>query len=291
LCDKSHKNNKGVLHKMLVGNFPIRIVKLTQSFLSDRKFHVTVGDGKSESHSVTSRVPQGAVLSPTLYNFFTHDFPTANGVEIALFADDTAVYCTSEDPDVITRELQTALNRINEYFSIWKVKANASKTQSVFFTRKRTRALPTYNLTLNGANIEWSNEAKYLGVTLDKRLTFKSHIQKTLEKIQKLIRILYPLINQRSRLDRKNKLLIYKTIFSSIMLYASPVWDACALSHLRLLQTQQNKCLKMILNLHWMHSSSDVHNLADIPTIIESIQTRHERFSNGLIFTNNPLIS
>jgi endonuclease/exonuclease/phosphatase (EEP) superfamily protein YafD len=281
----------GLLHKMSVCNFPIRIIKIIQSFLSDRTFHVTVGDGESESRNVASGVPQGAVLSPTLYNFFTHDFPTANNVEVALFADDTAVYCTSEDPNVIVRELQTALNAINEYFTTWKVKINASKTQSVFFTRRRTRGLPSSNLSLNGVDIEWTDEAKYLGVTLDKRLTFKSHIQKTTEKIQKLIRILYPLINRRSRLDRKNKILLYKSIFSSIMLYASPVWDACALSHLRLLQTQQNKCLKMILNLHWMHSTSDVHNLAGIPTINELLQTRHARFSNGLTFINNPLIS
>jgi hypothetical protein len=92
------------------------------------------------------------------------------------------------------------------------------------------------------------------------------------------------LINRRSRLDRKNKLLLYKAVFSSTMLYASPVWDACALSHLRLLQTQQNKRPKMILNLHW------THDLPGIPTITDALETRHERFSNRLIFTDNPLL-
>jgi hypothetical protein len=126
---------------------------------------------------------------------------------------------------------------------------NAAKTQAVFFTRRRTRGLPSSNLCLNGSDIPWCAEAKYLGVTLDKKLLFKPHIQHTTEKIQKLIRLLYPLINRRSHLDMKNKLLVYKTIFLPMMLYASPIWDACALSHLKLLQTHQNKCLKMILNL------------------------------------------
>jgi hypothetical protein len=281
--------HNGVLHKMFITNFPMRMTKLIQSFLSDRSFYVTVGDGKSESRSIPSGVPQGAVLSPTIYNFFTHDFPTLQDAKIALFADDTAIYCTSDDPDIIMRDLQAALNKTAEYFSKWKIKINATKTQSVFFTRRRTRGLPTSNLTLDGESIEWSDEAKYLGVTLDKKLTFKSHTQKTIEKIQKLIRVLYPLINRRSKLDKKNKILTYKAIFSAIMLYASPAWDACALSHLRLLQIQQNKCLKMILNLHWTHSTSDVHDRAKVPMLKEAIDKRRERFLNRIIFLENPL--
>jgi Reverse transcriptase (RNA-dependent DNA polymerase) len=164
---------------------------------------------------VFPRVP--SFLRP-LYNFFTFDFPTAPGVELAFFADDTPVYCTSEVPDIIIRDLQSAMTSISEYFSKWKIKINASKTQSVFFTRRRTRDLPTTGLVLEGVSVEWRDETKYLGVVLDKRLTFKTHIERTTNKVQKLIRILYPLINRRSRLDEKNKILLYKMVFSPIIL-------------------------------------------------------------------------
>jgi hypothetical protein len=280
----------GLVHKMFITRFPMRLIKIVRSFLSDRTFHVSVGEAKSDERNIPSGVPQGAVLSPSLYCFYTFDFPILRGVKLALFADDTAIYSTSDDPLVIQRDLQSALTGIAEYFYKWKIKVNASKTQSVFFTKRRTRGLPTANLVLDGGSIEWCNEAKYLGVTLDKGLTFKSHIQRTTEKTQKLIKILYPLINRRSRLDMRNKLLLYKMVFVPMILYASPIWDACALSHLRLLQIQQNKCLKMILNLHWTHDTSDVHTRAQMPTILENIEARHERFMNRLIFTENPII-
>jgi hypothetical protein len=41
-------------------------------------------------------VPQGAVLSPTLYNFFTSDASTVDG--LAKFVDDTALFVSSSDP-------------------------------------------------------------------------------------------------------------------------------------------------------------------------------------------------
>jgi hypothetical protein len=120
-------------------------------------------------------VPQGAVLSPTLFNIFVSDFYTLTDVQLALFADDSAL---------------SALNTIKRYYSTWRIKLNPSKTQAAFFTKRRTRELPTSYLSLDGYSIPWSDRAKYLGLILDKKLTFSPHFDYVSDKVQKLTRIL-----------------------------------------------------------------------------------------------------
>jgi hypothetical protein len=113
-------------------------------------------------------VPQGAVLSPTLFNIFTSDFPILTDVQLALFVDDSALFNTHAKADaVIIDRLQSALNTVKRYYSTCRIKLNPSKTQAVFFT-KRTRELPTSDLSLDGYTIPLSDRAKYLGLFLDK---------------------------------------------------------------------------------------------------------------------------
>jgi hypothetical protein len=61
-------------------------------------------------------------------------------------------------------------------------------------------------IVLGGNRIPWSNEVKYLGVTLDKTLTFNSHVTKSIEKANLAFRILYSFLNRRSKLCVPNKL-------------------------------------------------------------------------------------
>jgi hypothetical protein len=122
-----------------------------------------------------SGVPQGAVHSPTLLNIFTSNFPTLTDVQLALFADDLALFSTYAKVDVIMDRLQLALNTIKRYYSTWRIKLNPSKTRAVFFTKRKTRELPTSDLSLDGYYIPWSDRAKYLGLILDKKLTFSPH--------------------------------------------------------------------------------------------------------------------
>jgi hypothetical protein len=63
-------------HKLLGYRYSIVYIKLIWSFLTDRKFCITVAGERPAECEVPSGVPQGAVFSPTLFNIFTSDFPT-----------------------------------------------------------------------------------------------------------------------------------------------------------------------------------------------------------------------
>jgi Reverse transcriptase (RNA-dependent DNA polymerase) len=153
-------------------------------------FQVSVGSAKSSSHNIPFGVPQGAILSPTLYNIFTSDVPSSDFCGTATFADDTAIFASGQTPLLVQDQLQDHLNEISDYCKDWKIKINASKTQAIYFSRC-TKNVPQTEITFNGDGIPLSNVVKYLGVHLDKRLTLESHISKSLEKASLAFKILY----------------------------------------------------------------------------------------------------
>jgi hypothetical protein len=81
---------------------------------------------------------------------------------------------------------------LSTYLKRWKIKINASKTLAIYFTRCwAPRKLPSINISIGGHSIPWFSGVKYLGVTLDKRLTFASHTAKANEKLEKAFHIIY----------------------------------------------------------------------------------------------------
>lgn len=284
--------HKALIHKMIILKFPLALTKLIQSFLSKRKFYVSINDSKSNDYNIVAGVPQGCVLSPTLYNIFTSDLDlSANSCEAALFADDTAIYYSAKNPTTIIRNLNSASTNLSNYCKRWKIKLNSSKTKAMFFTRRRCeRLLPSESVFVQNTRINWAEDIKYLGLTLDKTLTFSKHVNNSIEKTLKFIAILYPLINRKSELNTANKLLLYKSVLRSILLYACPVWNNCADCHIKKLQIIQNKCLKIIFKLPYHFSTRELHKIANIPLVADQIAKNTDNFRRKLVYSDNPLI-
>lgn len=239
----------GLIHKMLKFKFPLPLIKIIKSFLSNRYFYVQIYGENSSQFLIPAGLPQGSSLSPSLYNLYTSDLKVPRNTTIAQFADDTAIITSHSRAQPIINTIEESFKAISQYYFQWKIKINESKSKSIFFTRRRAkRFLPHRKLQLNNNEIPWSNSIKYLGMELDKKLTYSKHIGCTKLKALSYIRILYPFINRKSKLNFGNKLLIFKNIFHPMLLYASPVWGNCSNTHLHTLQTTQNKILKLILN-------------------------------------------
>jgi hypothetical protein len=86
------------------------------------------------------------------------------------------------------------------------------------------------------------NNVKYLGVTLDKKVTWRLHIEMMEAKVfRTFIRIYSPFI--RERLSTNIKLTLHKALNRSIMTYACPAWEFAADNDLLKLQHLQNKVL------------------------------------------------
>jgi hypothetical protein len=96
----------GLLYKLSELKFSISLIKLINSFLSPRKFRVSVEGELSVPRDVQAGVPQGSILSPTLYRIYINDMPQTPGVYLSLFADDNSVYAADHKEGYIPGKLQ-----------------------------------------------------------------------------------------------------------------------------------------------------------------------------------------
>lgn len=137
------------------------------SYLQHRYFQIKYGEAISELKEIQTGVPQASVLGPILYLLHTGDLPKTEGVMIRTFADDTAIIAAHASPDKATNMLQKSLSEIKAWLKRWRIKVNETKSIYVTFaTRSETCPL----VKLNGNQISQLDEAKYLGLYLDKRL-------------------------------------------------------------------------------------------------------------------------
>ena len=165
-----------IIFKMHNLNFPIYLTKFVQSFLKNRTFKVRINSSFSDAKTIPAGVPQGAVLSPVLFNIFMADIPVNHNCTSAQFADDVSILFTCKRTASVKKELQQAVKSFAKYVKLWKLKLNPQKSEAIFFTRRRTRkAFPNRKLQVENQDIEWKSSAKYLGFTLDQKLTFKEH--------------------------------------------------------------------------------------------------------------------
>lgn len=272
--------HKGLLYKLNKMKFPLYLIKLVNDFLTERGFTVDVEGQQSSIKTIPAGVPQGSVLSPLLYSLYTSDIRPSRESDIAFYADDSAFICQGKVSNAIVGRMQRALNSASKYFSKWKIKINEQKSQAILFPfNKSPKRQPTRKLMANGREIPFSKTIKYLGITLDEKLTFRQHIDSVCVSAVRCGRALFPLLNRKSKLDIRNKLMLYRMCIRPILTYGCQIWNDCAMTHRRKIQIIQNKNLKIIYNLPRRYPTAELHR--------KSKQKLIETFINDMTLTFN----
>ncbi|GFV58688.1 putative RNA-directed DNA polymerase from transposon X-element [Trichonephila clavipes] len=104
------------------------------------------------------------------------------------------------------------------------------------------------------------------------------------------MRNLYSFICRKSKLNRRNKLLIYPLILKQILIYASPVWGHAARTNINLLVSSQSIIFRQILDAHWYMRNADIRAACKIPTIRQTIRKLASNFVNKIDGHDNPSI-
>ncbi|KAJ4427500.1 hypothetical protein ANN_25148 [Periplaneta americana] len=275
--------HKGLRYKLHKSGVPDYLCNIMTSFLSNRTFSVRVGCTHSSVRPISAGVPQGSILGPILFNVYTSDIPATPTAQIAMYADDTAIYATHHNINIASNHLQEALNIICPWIENWRIALNYNKCEAMIFTLCRPANPPCINLSTNVIPWKPKDEAvKYLGVHLDRRLSWKHHINNKLKLAYSRLAKLYPLLNKKSSLKLQNCMLLYRSLLRPLLLYACPVWGGAAISEIKHIQSFQNKVLRISLNSPWFVRNSQLHRETGIDTIKQFIHSQAKKFYDNL---------
>ena len=171
------------LHEMgLKGRLPLFI----DNFLKGRKFKVRLDYTHSSLNSQEKGVPQGSILSPTLFTVKINSIVDAlpEGIEKSLYVDDLAVYCQSSNMAIIERRLQGCLDKL-----VTCADENGCKFSPTKLYVYKNGLQPEPNLKLYGQQLPVEEQVKFPGLFFDKKLSFIPHIKYMKDKCRKTLQL------------------------------------------------------------------------------------------------------
>lgn len=302
--DRTWQN--GLIYKMIHLKYPTHLIKITNSFIKCRKFNVRVGQSCSAFEDIPWGVPQGSSLSPSLYNIFVSDIPSGTARTI-MYADDTLIFAQDRLFKKITSQITETAAITIAYFKKWKVAINTDKTALTYFTYRKKKQIPKgpFNLiykrkvnpgpappiVINAVSIPWSSKLKYLGVTLDKRLTLKTHITGSVIKLDRSLRLLYPFLAKNSALSAEMKILLYKLYCRPILSYGAPILALAAKSNIDVLNRKQNVILRRLLGMSWGESAASLERAALVVKFSVFLNAININFKDKCSLSSNSIIS
>ena len=166
------------------------------------------------------------------------------GVHAALYADDLVLWCSEEYATTATYRIQTALENVAAWAESWCVTINREKSTATLFTLS-TKAKPG-KLTLGNATLRYEDQQTYLGVTFDKRMTWKAHINQAEGKARRKLNILRKLAGTTWGATDKILKSVYQGTVRPHLEYGSNSWMTAAKTHLQTLDKVQNQALHII---------------------------------------------
>lgn len=275
--------HQALIYKLISNNFPNAITHIIISYLKDRTFKVKIDDKHSYERQIPAGVPQGGVLSSTLFLIYVNDIPKDNNTKLALFADDTAIIAQSRQTRQANIYLNTHLQTLDNYFTKWKLQINPQKTSIVNYNKKLNFE-DEQIVTLQNTPIPTLQTTKYLGLQLDRKLNFKKHIQEITTKARLILKYIYPFIIHSSKLTQKQKINLYTAYMLPTLLYACPVFVSAPNYILRPIASMETRTLRIILGKKLTEiTNSELYRETGLIPILRKMYNLSRRFYNETV--------
>lgn len=245
--------HNGLKYKILQLNLPRCLTSLLCNFLDDRTAAIRVKNYTTNPFPLLSGVPQGSVLSPSLFTIFTADTGELTHSNYVSYADDVTqiINYHGKSKEFMRRKTERAINELNNYERRWKIRTNKNKFQILHVSKHRP--LP---INVDGNNIDYTPTAKLLGLTI-KKTGISSHLKQ--KKI--LANLTLQKLKRFNKLNAKTKLHLYKALVLPILEYPAIPLNTLKKSNWSDIQTIQNRALRWVDNLipPYNKNSEDLH--------------------------------
>lgn len=183
-------NHSVLLQKLYDYGFRGQIYHWFSSYFQNRKQCVKLNGFISNYQNISNGVPQGSTLGPLLFLIYVNNLGNQNLYgSLYCFADDTALVYSSISTVGIMQKIMHDIAILRNWFRYRKIFPNLDKTKIISFNYRD--ANKTENIYWDGVLIQYVHNLKYLGLIIDGKLSWASHIESLRKKLRKLNYILY----------------------------------------------------------------------------------------------------
>jgi hypothetical protein len=285
--------HNGLIYKLVQARVPYYIVRFVITFLENRRFRIKINNEYSEWIIISCGVPQGAVLSPTFFAIYINDSPNRslkNSEQTLLFADDTAyMLFFKKKTQAITNRVNKFLNDLSKWAKKWRVTLAPHKCQYIVISNQKT--CQAFELWLNGLKIELAEEVRFLGLRIDKRMSFKYQVDYLKKACSERLNILKIISHRSWHLNEKILKEIYHSLVRSLLEYTSFIYQMLNDDFKKKVDSIQSRALRIIYKKERQFGNVALHKLADEKALALRLRELKEKYLMKNLLTNNPIIT
>lgn len=245
-------------------------LKWFESYLTGRTQRVCINNTYSDSATVKYGVPQGSVLGPTLFIIYINKLCSTvlAKAKIYAYADDTALIFYDKTWNGVYEAVESGINLVSKWLNHNLLTLNVEKTKVLNFSVNTKTKCPNQltvklhscaNSPVTGCTcpgLERVDNIKYLGVYIDKHLTWCKQIDYVSSRVRKLIYI----FKKMGRIANEKTLkMIYHSLCVSVISYCITTWGTAHKTHLIKLERAQRAILKVTYKKPIRYSTDDLY--------------------------------
>lgn len=287
--------HKGLLYKLAQHNTPLYLLELIKDFLTDRTFSVKIGSFETGKYSISCGVPQGAVLSPTLFSVFINDIPAKfdnkKGQHSLLYADDLILLIKfGKSIKKVENIVNSYLKQLEEWSRLWRLKFAPHKCSSTVFAKSKKAMAVKLNFKMYGSNIIEDKSPKFLGFVYDGLLKGHDHLNKIKKTCTSRLNIIRILTHKSWGLKCKTLVQIYKSLIRSIIEYIGLNYYSLGNNQKSELEAIQNNALRTIFKKKREFGNKNLLKIAGVETIRSRMNKLNNIYLQKCQLRKNPII-
>ena len=189
---------------------------------------------------MTSGVPEGSVIGPTMFLFYINDLHDNLWCNVRLFVDDKIIYNTASNHQILHEDILKLENCENT----WDMEFSPSKCSRTTFSL--TRQPSDQPLHLRNTRISKTDNINYLGVTLDTKNNWNMHVNNTAARGNSTLGF----IKRNVLATSENvKATAYKQLVRPVHEYASAAWESVSDTAAKCIEAVKQRAARLICGI------------------------------------------
>ena len=237
-------NHDILLYKLSHYGIRGKALEWFRNYLTNRKQYTFLNGHNSTLKEIKCGVPQGSLLGPLLFILYINDFcRSSNILSFILFADDSNVFFSHDNSNTLINIVNSELDKLTAWIRANKLSLNLQKTKYMFFSNT-VEDLPS-DVIFDNTSLERVSNIKFLGITVDDKLSWKSHIVNISNTISRNIGVINKL---KYFIPSSSLLTLYSSLILPYLNYGILAWGNTQKALLDKLLLLQKKSLRIIFN-------------------------------------------